>query len=150
MIQKNALREKFNGEAWRPRKRVSPDALEGIRALHAQDPVQFSTPVLADKFKISKEAIRRILRSKWRPTEEEQEDRLERWNRRGESIWNDRAKKGLKPPKKWREAGVGGSRPGERSDRRRPTKYTKSETASSTANREPDTQALESFVVDRI
>lgn len=111
-IQKKAHERKFKGESWKPKKRVSPDALEGIRALHAKDPVQFSTPVLANQFKISPEAIRRILRSKWRPTEEEQENRIARWDRRGEKKWSEMVKLGMKPPKKWREMGVGRPKPG--------------------------------------
>ena len=45
-------------------------------------------------FKVSPEAIRRILKSKWEPNEEEQERRAERWERRGEKIWA-----------RWRETG---------------------------------------------
>lgn len=47
-----------------------------IRRLHALDPVQFSTPNLADKFKISAEAVRRILKSKFRTEEELEEARI--------------------------------------------------------------------------
>ncbi|KAF2460209.1 hypothetical protein BDY21DRAFT_334702 [Lineolata rhizophorae] len=106
-IDKDALRAKFGEAGWQPRKRLSPDALEGIRALHAQDPVKFSTPVLGESFEVSPEAIRRILKSKWRPSEEEMEKRRERWEKRGEKIWQGLAEKGTKPPKKWRAAGIG-------------------------------------------
>lgn len=85
-IQKDALREKFK-EGWNPRRKLSPDAIEGIRQLHAYDPVQFKTPVLAQQFQISPEAIRRILKNKWRPTEEEAEHRRKRWNKRHAKIW---------------------------------------------------------------
>ncbi|KAF8707864.1 hypothetical protein RHS03_03848, partial [Rhizoctonia solani] len=44
--------------------------MEVLRALHASDPVQYRTPVLANKFKISPEAVSRILKSKWRPSPE--------------------------------------------------------------------------------
>ncbi|MCJ1232988.1 Required for respiratory growth protein 9 mitochondrial [Varicellaria rhodocarpa] len=108
-VQKHALKEKFGTQGWMPRKRLSPDALEGIRALHSQHPEKYSTPVLAEQFKVSPEAIRRILRSKWRPTEEEEADRLKRWDKRGESIWSQMVEVGVKPPKKWREMGI--SRP---------------------------------------
>ena len=108
-VQKSALTEKFKGQGWKPRKRLSPDALEGIRALHAQYPETYTTPVLADQFKISPEAIRRILKSKWRPNEEEEEDRRKRWDNRGEGIWSQMVELGIKPPKKWREMGVGKS-----------------------------------------
>ncbi|QIW97943.1 hypothetical protein AMS68_003461 [Peltaster fructicola] len=62
---------------------VSPDSLNGIRALHESDPDIYTTPVLAEHFKITSEAVRRILKGKWRPKEEEIEDRRQRWERRG-------------------------------------------------------------------
>ena len=105
--QKIALAAKFGPQGWAPRKRLSPDALYGIRALHAQYPETYTTPVLADQFKVSPEAIRRILKGKWRPTEEEEEDRRRRWDKRGESIWRQMVELGIKPPKKWREMGIG-------------------------------------------
>ncbi|KAI0137266.1 hypothetical protein BJ170DRAFT_605124 [Xylariales sp. AK1849] len=104
-IQKAALREKFP-EGWKPRKRLSPDALEGIRALHKQYPMEYTTEVLSQKFAVSPEVIRRILRAKWQPSAEEEEKRQERWFNRGKSIWAQMAELGTKPPKKWREEGV--------------------------------------------
>ncbi|CAF9943752.1 MAG: Required for respiratory growth protein 9 mitochondrial [Alectoria fallacina] len=108
--QKSALSEKFGPTGWLPRKRLSPDTLEGIRALHAQYPDKFPTPVLADQFKVSPEAIRRILKSKWRPKDKEEESRRQRWEKRGENIWSQMVEMGIKPPKKWRDMGVGKSR----------------------------------------
>ncbi|KAF2966514.1 hypothetical protein GQX73_g7051 [Xylaria multiplex] len=104
-IQKEALKEKFP-EGWMPRKRLSPDALEGIRALHSQFPEQYTTEVLARHFELSPEAIRRILKSTWRPTVEEEERRQERWFNRGKNIWSHMAELGKKPPKKWRREGI--------------------------------------------
>jgi hypothetical protein len=112
-VQKAALEEKFGEQNWNPRKRISPDALAGIRALHAKSPDTFSTAVLAEHFKITPEAVRRILKSKWQPSEEEAEERRERWEKRGEKKWTEMAEQGLKPPKKWRERGVGKAGPGE-------------------------------------
>lgn len=107
--QKYLLKEKFGDSGgWNPRKRLSPDALEGIRALHAQYPDRFTTPVLADQFKVSPEAIRRILKSKWRPNAEEEEERRARWDKRGERIWTSLVEQGVHPPKKWRQMGIGG------------------------------------------
>ena len=106
-IQKSALKLKLNDAAWNPRKRLSPDALEGIRELHKQYPDKYTTPVLAEQFEVSPEAIRRILKSKWKPSEEEEVDRRKRWDKRGESIWSRWVDMGLKPPKKWREMGIG-------------------------------------------
>jgi hypothetical protein len=81
--------------------------MEGIRHLHETQPEKFTTPILAQYFKISPEAIRRILKSKWRPSDEEHEERLRRWDKRGEKIWSNLVELGVKPPKKWREMGVG-------------------------------------------
>jgi hypothetical protein len=112
--QKAALKEKLGGEAWNPRKKLSPDTMEGIRHLHATQPDKFTTPVLADHFKVSSEAIRRILKSKWQPSDEEYEARMQRWDKRGERIWSNMVEMGVKPPKKWREMGVGRATNGER------------------------------------
>ncbi|KAI4182342.1 MAG: hypothetical protein L6R41_006039 [Letrouitia leprolyta] len=102
-IQKEALLNKFGSTGWAPRKRLSPDALEGIRALHAQYPDKYTTSALADQFEVPAEAIRRILKSKWRPHDEEATSRRQRWDRRGERIWSKMVALGVKPPKKWRE-----------------------------------------------
>ncbi|KAE9988386.1 hypothetical protein EG328_011146 [Venturia inaequalis] len=106
MVQKEAVKRKIGGEAWAPPKRLSPDTLEAIRTMHKSDPDKFSTPILAQQFKQSPEVIRRILRTKWQPNEEEVLDRQERWERRGEKIWTKQAELGVRPPKKWREMGV--------------------------------------------
>jgi hypothetical protein len=105
-IQKSALKEKFK-EGWSPRKRLSPDALAGIRAIHAEFPEQYTTSVLAEKFEVSPEAIRRILKSKWSPNEEEELDRQRRWFSRGKKVWGRYAELGLKPPARWRRLGIG-------------------------------------------
>ncbi|MCJ1391495.1 Required for respiratory growth protein 9 mitochondrial [Xylographa bjoerkii] len=106
-VQKTALEQKFGDQGWAPRKRLSPDALDGIRALHAQYPEKYSTAVLAEQFKVSPEAIRRILKSKWRPNDEEDVSRRQRWQKRGEAIWGQMVELGVKPPKKWRNMGIG-------------------------------------------
>ncbi|KAH7090578.1 required for respiratory growth protein 9, mitochondrial [Paraphoma chrysanthemicola] len=111
---KAALKEKLNGEAWNPRKKLSPDTMEGIRHLHSTQPDKFTTPILAEHFKVSPEAIRRILKSKWRPSDEESEARMQRWNKRGERIWTNLVEMGVKPPKQWRDMGVGRASNGER------------------------------------
>ncbi|KAL8927155.1 MAG: hypothetical protein Q9172_001479 [Xanthocarpia lactea] len=103
-IQKDAISSKFGSAGWTPRKRLSPDALEGIRALHAQFPNKYTTAVLANQFEVSAEAVRRILKSKWRPSDEEATSRRQRWDKRGERIWGQMVALGVKPPKKWRES----------------------------------------------
>ncbi|OJJ47132.1 hypothetical protein ASPZODRAFT_141888 [Penicilliopsis zonata CBS 506.65] len=98
-IQKEALKDKFK-EGWNPPKKLSPDAMDGIRHLHATAPNQFTTEALADEFKVSPEAIRRILKSKWRPTEDETIDRQKRWQKRYDRIWSQMAELGLRPRRK--------------------------------------------------
>ena len=95
-IQKEALKQKFEG-GWNPPKKLSPDALDGIRHLHAMAPDRFTTPVLAEEFKISPEAIRRILKSKWRASEAQMDDRRKRWEKRHDKIWSQMAELGLRP-----------------------------------------------------
>lgn len=109
-VQKSALSRKFGTSGWSPRKRLSPDSIEGIRNIHAQYPDRYTTPVLAEQFKVSPDAIRRILKSKWRPNDEEEDNRRERWNKRGMNIWGQMSELGIKPPKKWRNQGVGSFR----------------------------------------
>lgn len=98
-IQKDALKEKFGDDGWNPRKKLSPDAIEGIRGLHEQDPNLYSTSVLASQFKVSPEAIRRILKSKWSRniSPEQIQERRERWARRHDRIWDRQAELGLRP-----------------------------------------------------
>ena len=99
---------------WAPTKRLSPDALDGVRTLHAQYPERFTPDVLAAEFSVTHEAIDRILKSKWKPDAEEQEERRERWERRGAKIWESMVAKGEHAPKRWREMGIGaGPRRGE-------------------------------------
>lgn len=102
-IQKGALEKKFP-DGWNPAKRLSPDALDGIRHLHGTAPDRFTTAVLAEEFKVSPEAIRRILKSKWRPSENEMEKRRVRWENRHERIWSQMAELGLRRPSKRAQA----------------------------------------------
>lgn len=87
-------------------KRLSPDAMAGIKALNVQYPGEYTTEKLAAKFQVSPEAIRRILKSKWEASPEEEQKRQERWFRRGVSVWSRWAEMGVKPPQKWRREGV--------------------------------------------
>jgi hypothetical protein len=106
-VQKSANLSKFGDAVWQPRKRLSPDTLEGIRALHASDPAMYSTETLSNQFEVSPENIRRILKSKWRPNDEERDERSARWERRGVRKWTEMAELGERPPRRWREMGVG-------------------------------------------
>ena len=109
-IDKEALAKKFP-DGWNPPKRLSPDAITGIRALHAQMPERYTTEALSNEFGVTAEAIRRILKSKWSPSPEEETDRQERWLRRGQQVWTRYAALGMKPPKPWREMGIGQGKP---------------------------------------
>lgn len=93
-IQKAALLRKFGGEAWNPRKKISPTAQDWIRDIHARAP-EFTTEKLSDLFEISPDAIRRILKSSWRPTPEEAQEREKRWSGRRERIWDKWMDEGL-------------------------------------------------------
>ncbi|KAL4803580.1 required for respiratory growth protein 9, mitochondrial [Aspergillus unguis] len=95
LIQKEALKKKFP-QGWAPIKKLSPDAMDGIRHLHHVSPDQFTTAVLAEEFKVSPEAIRRILKSKWRPSGEEQDKRQQRWEKRHDRIWGHMSELGLR------------------------------------------------------
>jgi hypothetical protein len=64
LAHRYSQRESFP-EGWEPPKRVSREALSLIRLLQQSDPTKFTVPVLADRFKISPEAIRRILKSRF-------------------------------------------------------------------------------------
>lgn len=77
---RTSLKTKFP-EGWAPPHKLSRAAMDGLRALHAHDPDTFTTPVLADKFRVSPEAVRRILRGKWQPTQEQTVRLLERERR---------------------------------------------------------------------
>ena len=50
--------------------------------MHRHDPKKFSTPVLAERFCISPEGVRRILKGKWIPGKMEKAELLEKERRR--------------------------------------------------------------------
>lgn len=75
-----SMKAKFP-KGWAPPHKLSRAAMDGLRALHAHDPDTFTTPVLSEKFRVSPEAVRRILRSKWQPTKEQHARLLERERR---------------------------------------------------------------------
>jgi len=71
---RNAIKERFP-EGWAPPKRISREAMDLLRALHKVDPGLNSVPMLADKFRISPEAVRRVLKSRFELGREEREKR---------------------------------------------------------------------------
>jgi len=84
-IQKAALQKKF-GRGWAPRKRLSLKAIDWMKELHSSVP-ELSTEKLSEIFKVSPEAIRRILKSKRTRSPEEEQDQECRWLRRRENVW---------------------------------------------------------------
>lgn len=79
------MKKKFP-KGWRPPMTLSRESMTGIRILHNARPDIFSTPVLAAKFKISPEAVRRILKSKWVP-DKAREAQLLAKERTSKQIW---------------------------------------------------------------
>jgi hypothetical protein len=65
---------------WSPPHKLSRKAMDGLRELQRFDPEKFTTPILAERFRISPEAVRRILKSKWVPTEERRSKWIEKEN----------------------------------------------------------------------
>lgn len=84
-IQKDALKKKFEGGQWNPPKKLSRQEMEGIRLVKSRFPTM-SASDLASHFKISPEAVRRILKAKWTPKEDDMANIESRWSRRGERI----------------------------------------------------------------
>ncbi|KAK6463539.1 hypothetical protein DFJ63DRAFT_312848 [Scheffersomyces coipomensis] len=70
---------------WNPTKKLSRSVMEDIKTLKDKIP-HLKTIDLANHFQISPESIRRILRSKWVPTEQEQKSIMERHQRRKENV----------------------------------------------------------------
>ena len=66
---RETIRKEFP-QGWAPPRKLSREAMDAVRHLHRLDPEKFNTPTIADKFKISPEAVRRILKSKWEPSAE--------------------------------------------------------------------------------
>lgn len=82
-VHRETLKKSFP-EGWAPPRKLSREAMDGLRLMHSHDPERFTTPVLAAKFRISPEAVRRILKSKWEPKKEEREKLLQRERRQRE------------------------------------------------------------------
>ncbi|WWC67178.1 uncharacterized protein I206_101085 [Kwoniella pini CBS 10737] len=53
-------------ERWSPKKKLTYSAMSGLKTLHSIDSVKFSKEFLSKKFGISREAVNRILKSKYR------------------------------------------------------------------------------------
>lgn len=75
--KKRDLSHKKRYGEWRPTKKISRQQMLDIRNLKEQMP-EMKTIQIANHFKISPEAVRRILRSKWVPSDEEESDLIRR------------------------------------------------------------------------
>ncbi|KAI9025092.1 hypothetical protein CLU79DRAFT_97271 [Phycomyces nitens] len=62
--------ESSNDLVWKPKKRISRETMEKIRDLASSNPGLYNTKSLSTEFKISPEAVKRILKSKFRPSSE--------------------------------------------------------------------------------
>ncbi|KAJ2925422.1 hypothetical protein H1R20_g11692, partial [Candolleomyces eurysporus] len=69
---REAIKKRFP-DGWSPPRKISRDAMDGLRQLYNLNPETFTTQVLAEKFRISPEAVRRILKSKWEPSQKKKE-----------------------------------------------------------------------------
>lgn len=67
--------------SWNPTRKLSRQQIQDLRNLKDQAP-HLKTVDLANYFEVSPEAVRRILRSKWVPSDEDMADLLERAERR--------------------------------------------------------------------
>lgn len=85
-IEKANLYEKFKGAKWEPKKKLSPAALDGIRALHKSHP-EYTTNRLSQLFEVDPEAIKRVLKSNWERDAATDEARMKRWAERGEKVY---------------------------------------------------------------
>ncbi|PWN40308.1 hypothetical protein IE81DRAFT_282274, partial [Ceraceosorus guamensis] len=55
---------------WQPRRIISREAQDGLKMLAENDPQLWTAETLAAQFRISKDAVRRILNSKWKVSRE--------------------------------------------------------------------------------
>ena len=83
MKHANSLKRKYP-DGWQPKNKLSRGAMIGIKELHEFNSVEFSVDSLSKRFKRSPESIRRILKSKWVPSEERASKQNERVAERAE------------------------------------------------------------------
>ncbi|KAI9299157.1 hypothetical protein K502DRAFT_361692 [Neoconidiobolus thromboides FSU 785] len=68
-LRKQEINKKFGGEQWNPTKRISRTAMERIRFLAKELPHDWPLLKISEEFKIAPEAVRRILKSKFQPSQ---------------------------------------------------------------------------------
>lgn len=79
-----ALKEKFP-TGWNPLKKLSREQMDHMREIKRAQP-SINLNELASMFKISPEAARRIIKSKWRPDAAKAQKLEQRWKRRGQQL----------------------------------------------------------------
>jgi hypothetical protein len=62
-ITRNAMTQPESNEPWAPVKKLTFQAMAGLRALHTNDPETFNREALSQRYGISYDAVTRILRS---------------------------------------------------------------------------------------
>ncbi|OMH80064.1 Required for respiratory growth protein 9, mitochondrial [Zancudomyces culisetae] len=72
---------------WNPKKKVSRETMEKMRMLHNQYPDVFDIKRLSTDYRISFEAVRRILRSKFTPTDKRAQK--QELNRKGNNVTSE-------------------------------------------------------------
>ncbi|KAJ1643315.1 Required for respiratory growth protein 9 mitochondrial [Coemansia asiatica] len=73
--RKIELKLKLGNEAWSPEKKIAVSSMEKIRLLNAEFPDVWTLKRLSEEFKVSQESIRRIIKSKYRPSADKIEKR---------------------------------------------------------------------------
>ncbi|KAJ2874590.1 Required for respiratory growth protein 9 mitochondrial [Coemansia aciculifera] len=73
--RKIELKLKLGSEKWEPAKKIATSSMEKIRLLNSEFPEVWTMQRLSEQFKVSQETIRRILKSKFRPSEQRTERR---------------------------------------------------------------------------
>ncbi|KAL8279082.1 hypothetical protein RQP46_008540 [Phenoliferia psychrophenolica] len=100
-VQRESLAEalpwdpKTSPSRWAPARKLSREALSLVRLLHKSDPTTFTTPVLAERFRVSAEAVRRILKSRFELPGEEADrrearrkaEKIKEREENGEEVW---------------------------------------------------------------
>ncbi|KAF7727451.1 Required for respiratory growth protein 9 mitochondrial [Apophysomyces ossiformis] len=90
-----------NATTWKPIKRVSRTTMEKIRTLRHMYPDVYNTVRLSAEFKISTEAVARILKSKFRPTPDiQQRQERNRYAAMGQRRLELQKKFGVPPDRK--------------------------------------------------
>lgn len=79
---KYSMYDKFQGERWNPGKKISREQMATVRMLKQSLP-HLTASDIAKEFRVSPEAVSKILKSKWKPMNDEEEHRvMARWKKR--------------------------------------------------------------------